>query len=160
MQKGNNYASLRVLVLFAIMFVVGTIPDNENLAFALTSAAVKKPAKVATAKRMAKTTKDIANLDDALKTGLPVILKLGSDKCRPCIAMNPIIKELAAEQDGKAVFFALDVYQNRELANKYGVRLIPTVIFFDKHGKPKAKREGFMDKMQLLKAVDDLELNK
>ncbi len=102
----------------------------------------------------------ISFLDDALKTGLPVVLKLGSDKCRPCLAMNPVMKELAKEQDGKTVFLALDVYQNRDLANKYGVRLIPTIIFFDKHGRLKAKREGFMNKMQLLKAVDDLGLNK
>lgn len=156
----NSHAFLKALVFIAFLFVVMTIPDDENHAFAQSGMAVKKPAKIAAVKREAKTTKDITDLDEALKTGLPVILKLGSDKCRPCIAMNPIIKELAAEQAGKAVFLALDVYQNRDLANKYGVRLIPAVIFFDKHGKPKAKREGFMDKMQLLKAVDDLELKK
>ena len=103
---------------------------------------------------------DIDNLDEALKAGVPVIVKLGSDKCIPCRAMNPIIKELAVEQDGRAVFLALDVYQNRELAGKFSVRVIPTVIFFDKHGKPKAKKEGFMNKMQLLKAIDELGLNK
>jgi thioredoxin 1 len=125
--------------------VVSPIPIEAN-----TADAAAKPV----------TTKNIKTLDEALKTGLPVILKLGSDKCRPCLAMNPIIKELAAEQDGNALFLALDVYQNRELAGKYGVRLIPTVIFFDKQGKPKAKKEGFMNKRQLLKAIDDLELNK
>ena len=87
-------------------------------------------------------------------------MKLGSDKCIPCRKMNPIIKELAAEQDGRAVFLALDVYQNRELAGKYSVRLIPTIIFFDKHGKARARKEGFMDKMQLLRAIDELGLNK
>ena len=156
----NIRASLKLLVLVACLIIIGTIPDDENHAFAQTGVALKKPVKITTVKRKAKTTRDIASLDDALKTGLPVILKLGSDKCRPCIAMNPIIKELAAEQDGKAVFLALDVYQNRDLANKYGVRLIPTVVFFDKHGKPRAKKEGFMNKMQLLKAIDELGLNK
>jgi len=148
------------MVLIAFLFVVGTIPDDENHAFAQTDAAIKKPAKITTIKRKVKTTKDIANLDEAMKTGLPIVLKLGSDKCRPCIAMNPIIKELAAEQDGKVVFLALDVYQNRDLSNKYGVRLIPTVIFFDKHGEPKGKSEGFMDKDQLLIKISELELNK
>jgi len=156
----NNHASLKLLILIACLFIIGTIPDDENHAFALSGAAVKKPSKIAAKKQKAKTTKDIANLDEALKAGVPVIVKLGSDKCIPCRRMNPIIKELAVEQDGRAVFLALDVYQNRGLAGKFSVRVIPTVIFFDKHGKPKAKKEGFMDKMELLKAVDELELNK
>jgi thioredoxin 1 len=156
----NSYAPLKVLVFIACLFVVMAIPDDEHHALAQSGIAIKKPVKVTTVKRKAKTAREIASLDEALKTGLPVILKLGSDKCRPCLAMEPIIKELAAEQDGQAVFLALDVYQNRDLANKYGVRLIPTVVFFDKHGRPKAKKEGFMDKTELLKAVADLELNK
>jgi thioredoxin 1 len=160
MKMRNNYTFLKLFVLIAFLFVVGTIPDDEDHAFAWSGAAIKKPAKTAAVKQKAKTTKDIANLDEALLAGVPVILKIGSDKCITCRAMNPIIKELAAEQDGKAVFMALDVYQNRELAGKYGVRVIPTVIFFDKHGKPKAKTEGFMSKEDLFKTVKQLELNK
>ncbi len=128
--------------LFVVLFAVLLSPLGGVEAFARTSA------------------KEITDLAAALKTGLPVVLKLGSDKCRPCIAMNPVIKELAAEQKGKTVFLALDVYKNRDLTNKYAVRLIPTIIFFDKHGKLKAQKEGFMNKMQLLKAVSDLGLNK
>jgi len=151
---------LKLLVLIACLLVVGTIPDDENHAFAQPILVVKKPAKMLVIKRKVKTTKDISTLNEALRAGVPVIVKLGSDKCIPCRTMNPIIKELAVEQDGRAVFLALDVYQNRELAGKFSVRVIPTVIFFDKHGQPKAKKEGFMNKMQLLKAIDELGLNK
>lgn len=49
---------------------------------------------------------------------------------------------------------------NRELARKAGVRVIPTILFYDKHGKPKAKSEGGMTKEQLLQAIRELELNK
>jgi thioredoxin 1 len=156
----NIVFSLKLLVLIACLFIVGTIPDDENHAFAQPALAIQQPAKIAVAKKKVKTTKNIASLNEALKAGVPVILKLGSDKCILCRTMNPIIKELAAEQDGKAVFMALDVYQTRELAGNFSVRVIPTVIFFDKHGKPKAKTEGFMSKDQLLKAVDELGLNK
>jgi thioredoxin 1 len=151
---------MKLLILIGCLIIIGTIPDDENHAFAQPVLAVKKLVKIAAVKRKAKATKNIDNLGDALKAGVPVIVKLGSDKCIPCRAMNPIIKELAVEQDGRAVFLALDVYQNRELAGKFSVRVIPTVIFFDKHGKPKAKKEGFMNKMQLLKAIDELGLNK
>jgi len=160
MKMKNNHASLKLLILIACLFIIGTIPDDENHAFALSGAAVNKPSKIAVIKQKAKTTKDIANLDEALKAGVPVIVKLGSDKCIPCRAMNPIIKELADEQDGKAVFLALDVYQNRELARQAGVRVIPTILFYDKRGKPKAKSEGGMSKEDLLKAINKLELNK
>lgn len=108
----------------------------------------------------APTLPDNNNLDKALRSGLPVVVKLGSDKCIPCRMMNPIMKELAEEQSGQAIFLTIDVYQNRELAGKYGVRVIPTIIFFDKHGKFKAKTEGFMSKEDLLKAIEKLELNK
>jgi thiol-disulfide isomerase/thioredoxin len=74
--------------------------------------------------------------------------------------MNPVMAELAVEQDGTAVFLNLDIYENRELAKEAGVMLIPTILFYDKHGKPKAKSEGGMSKEDLLKAINELELNK
>ena len=99
-----------------------------------------------------------ATLPAALKSGLPVILKLGAGWCSPCKRLAPIIKELQSERKGKEVYLDLDVYKNKDLASKYEVKLIPTIVFFDKHGKLKGKTEGFMDKMQLLKAVDELGL--
>ncbi|MCX5751226.1 MAG: thioredoxin family protein [Candidatus Saganbacteria bacterium] len=170
----NSCLVLKILVILVFFFVVGAIPARECIAFSNSGSVVTKPAltenkpvlvgkkmvKIVATKQKAKSTKDITGLDEALKSGVPVIIKLGSDKCNPCRAMNPIIKELAVEQDGKAVFLALDVYQNREMAGKYGVRVIPTVIYFDKHGEPKGKTEGFMNKEQLLKEVDELSLNK
>lgn len=131
-------------VLIAFLAVISLVPAEEHMAGAAAKPSVKKN----------------KTLDQALKTGLPVVVKLGSDKCIPCRAMNPIIKELAEEQAGKAVFLSLDVYQNRELARQAGVRVIPTILFYDKHGKPKAKNDGGMSKDDLLKAVKELELNK
>ena len=74
--------------------------------------------------------------------------------------MKPIIKELVKEQDGKIIFLDLDIYENKDLTKKYEVRLIPTILFFDKKGNLKKKTEGFMDKAALLKEVDSLKLNK
>ena len=156
----NNHAILKLLILIGCLIIIGTFPDDENHAFAMSGAAVKQPSKIAVIKQKPKATKDVANFNEALKAGVPVIVKLGSDKCIPCRAMNPIIKELAVEQDGKAVFLSLDVYENRELARQAGVRVIPTILFYDKHGKPKAKSEGGRSKEDLLKAINELGLNK
>ena len=115
------------------------------------SAAVRAPIK-----KQVKSTKDIKTLAAALKAGVPVVVKLGSDRCPPCRAMEPIIKELSVEEDGKVVLLSLDVYEHRDLAKDAGVRVIPTILFYDKQGKPKVKKEGFMNKEQLLKAIKEL----
>ncbi|MFH1387512.1 MAG: thioredoxin family protein [bacterium] len=156
MKKNYNYVALRIIVLLTILFIIGTIPDKEDHAFALSNVVVKKPAGMMAAKKKVKSTKDIKSLEEALKAGVPVMVKLGSDKCIPCRMMNPVIKELAVEQDGRAIFLILDVYENRELARQAGVRVIPTILFYDKHGKPRAKSEGGMSKDDILKAVKDL----
>ena len=146
MKKRDRFRSLAaILMLLALVAVVSLIPNEDNIADA-----AAKPI----------TTKNIKTLDEALKAGVPVIVKLGSDKCLPCRKMNPIMQELAVEQNGKAVFLKLEVYENRALAKAVGVRLIPTVLFYNKHGKLKAKHEGGLSKMELLKAIPDLELNK
>jgi len=107
-----------------------------------------------------KSTKNIKTLPAALKAGVPVIVKLGSDSCYPCRQMKPILKELTIEQDGKAIFLDLDVYENRKLASQMGVRVIPTILYYDKHGKLKNKSEGGMSKEELLSAIRELGLNK
>lgn len=107
-----------------------------------------------------KPTKDIKDLDAALKAGVPVIAKIGADWCFPCQKMNPILKELAVSQSGKAIFLDLDIYKNKKLAVQYKVTLIPAILFYDKHGKFKLKSEGFMSREDLLKKIEDLKLNK
>jgi len=107
-----------------------------------------------------KSTQDIKDLRTALKAGVPVIVKLGADWCSPCRAMKPIIKQLAEEQNGKAVFLDLNIEEYRALAREFKVMLIPTVIFYDKHGKPRSQHVGFMSKEELLKEIIRLELNK
>ncbi|MDD5382163.1 MAG: thioredoxin family protein [Candidatus Margulisbacteria bacterium] len=101
-----------------------------------------------------------ADLTSALKSGLPVVVKLGADQCLPCRAMKPVLKELAAEQKGKIIVLDLDINENRELAREFKVTLIPTVIFYDKHGEPKAKSTGYMSKDELLKKIAELKLEK
>ncbi|MFA5839559.1 MAG: thioredoxin family protein [Candidatus Margulisiibacteriota bacterium] len=124
------------------------------------STAITNATKVLTTTKHVKSTQNITKLSEALKAGVPVVVKIGSESCGPCRAMNPIMKELVVEQDGKAIFLSLDVYENRELASRYSVRVIPTILFYNKKGVFKSKAEGFMDKEQLLKAVKTLELNK
>lgn len=102
----------------------------------------------------------VPGLDSVLGSGKPVVVKLGADWCPPCRAMKPIIKELAKEQAGKVIFLDLDIEQQRDLARRFKISLIPTIIFYDKNGKFKAKKTGFMSKRELLEKIKELDLYK
>jgi thioredoxin 1 len=107
-----------------------------------------------------KHTKDIKDIKSAFKSGVPVVVKLGTDWCPPCQKMKPILEALSKEQDGKAIFLVINIDKDRELAGKYKVRLIPTILFFDKRGSLKLRTEGFMSKEELLNKIKELKLNK
>ena len=61
---------------------------------------------------------------------LPLVVDLGATWCGPCRMVGPIISELAEEYDGKLVVGKCDVEENSEIAEDFGVRNIPTILFF------------------------------
>lgn len=67
---------------------------------------------------------------EALKTDLPVIVDFWAAWCGPCRMIAPIIEDLSEEYQGKVKVGKLDVDDNQQTAIKYGVRSIPTVLFF------------------------------
>jgi len=70
-----------------------------------------------------------ANFEEkALAKGTVAIVDFWAAWCGPCRIIAPIIEELAKEYDGKAVVGKLDVDQNPEVAMKYGIRSIPTIL--------------------------------
>jgi thioredoxin 1 len=81
---------------------------------------------------------------------LPVLLELGSHKCPPCRRMTPILNELRDEYSGKFQIKYIDVWQDREAGARYGVRAIPTQIFFDSKGREVFRHVGFYSKRDIL----------
>lgn len=67
---------------------------------------------------------------EVLNSDVPVLVDFWATWCRPCIAIAPAIEEIAAEMEGKAKVFKVDVDANGELAGKYGVMSIPNLIVF------------------------------
>jgi thioredoxin 1 len=86
----------------------------------------------------------------AAKTALPRLLDLGADKCIPCKAMAPILKELKAEYAGRMDVEFIDVWKNPNAGKAYKIKLIPTQIFFDALGKERFRHEGFYGKEDIL----------
>lgn len=76
-----------------------------------------------------------------LKSDKPVLVDFWATWCGPCRMVGPIVDEISDEYDGKAVVGKLNVDENQEYAAKYGVRNIPTVLFF-KNGEVIDKQVG------------------
>ncbi|MEI8194492.1 MAG: thioredoxin family protein [Phycisphaerae bacterium] len=81
---------------------------------------------------------------------LPRLVDLGAHSCIPCKKMAPILEELRKEYDGRLRVEFIDVWQNPDAGEKYGIKLIPTQIFYDASGKELARHEGFMAKEDIL----------
>ena len=72
-----------------------------------------------------------ANFDaDVLGSEIPVVVDFFATWCGPCRMMAPVIEELAEEYDGKVKIGKLDVDENSDIAARYGVMSIPTIILF------------------------------
>ena len=82
--------------------------------------------------------------------GLVTMVDLGADRCVPCRMMAPILKELQKEYAGRASIVFIDVWEHRDQAKRFGVRSIPTQIFFDKDGREIGRHVGFWDKRSIV----------
>lgn len=85
-----------------------------------------------------------------VKAQLPRLVDLGAGKCIPCKKMAPILEALKKEYAGKFDVVFIDVWQNKQEAEKYNINLIPTQIFFDAAGNEKFRHEGFFSKEDIL----------
>ena len=83
-----------------------------------------------------------ANFEElVMNSDKPVMLYFWAVWCGPCRMIGPIVEEMSAEYDGKAVIGKVDVDNNQEVAMKYGIRNIPTVLFI-KGGEVVDKQVG------------------
>jgi len=93
---------------------------------------------------------------EALVTGDKlVVIDFWAQWCGPCRALTPIIEEVAAEYEGKAVIGKCDTDENNELAMKFGVRNIPMLVFI-KNGEVKDVHVGLIKKPDLISKIDAL----
>ncbi len=86
----------------------------------------------------------------AFGDGLPKLIDLGAEKCIPCKMMAPILEELKKDYAGKMEVEFIDVWKMPEEAGLYGVRMIPTQIFYGPDGKELFRHSGFIAKEDIL----------
>ena len=93
---------------------------------------------------------------ESYKNGdLPLVVDLWATWCGPCRMIGPIVTELANEYDGKIVVGKCDVEENDDITMEFGVRNIPTLLFF-KGGQLVDKHVGAITKGDLQKKFDEL----
>jgi thioredoxin 1 len=91
-----------------------------------------------------------ADLKNIPAKGMVTMIDLGAASCIPCKMMAPILDKLEKRYQGKAAVIFIDLRYEREAAQRFGIRAIPTQIFFDKVGKEVYRHVGFMSEAAIV----------
>ena len=90
-----------------------------------------------------------ANFDELVaKSDKPVLLDFWAEWCGPCRMVGPLVEQISQEYQGKAVVGKLDVDANATVSQRFGIRNIPTILFF-KNGQVVDKQVGAVPKAVL-----------
>ncbi|MBP5572098.1 MAG: thioredoxin [Bacteroidales bacterium] len=95
------------------------------------------------------------NIKEVLASAPVVLVDFWAVWCGPCRALGPVIEEIASEFEGKIVVGKCNVDDSQDISMEYGIRSIPTVIFF-KDGVPVDKTIGLVPKEEIVKRINSL----
>ena len=94
-----------------------------------------------------------ANFEQLIQSDKPVLVDFWAEWCGPCRLVAPVVEELAGDYEGRAIVGKLDLDANSQVASKYGVRSIPTLLLF-KNGQVVDKQVGAVPKHVLARKLD------
>ena len=89
---------------------------------------------------------------EVMQSELPVLVDFWATWCGPCRMVGPVVAEIAEEYEGKVKVGKVDVDEEDELAERFGVQSIPTIILF-KNGEEAARQVGFAPKAKLVQML-------
>ncbi|GAB2623714.1 thioredoxin [Belliella aquatica] len=94
-----------------------------------------------------------SNFEEIMKSEQPILVDFWAEWCGPCKMIGPVVEELAGDYEGKAVIGKVDVDSNPAVAAQFGIRSIPTLLFF-KGGQIVDKQVGAVPKSVLAQKLD------
>ena len=92
---------------------------------------------------------------EVLRSDQPVLVDFYADWCGPCRMLAPVLEEIAREYEGGVKVGKVNVDEQMELAQKFGVSSIPSLVVF-KDGQPVAKSLGYRPKEEIVNLLKDL----
>ena len=92
---------------------------------------------------------------EVLRSDQPVLVDFYADWCGPCRMLAPVLEEIAREYEGGVKVGKVNVDEQMELAQKFGVSSIPLLVVF-KDGQPVAKSLGYRPKEEIANLLKDL----
>jgi len=141
----------KIIIVAALLAAVGIVITIKQNKSDLPSQFQQDP----TAKKSIVTE---SNKNETVKP-MPRLVDLGAGKCIPCKLMAPILEELKVEYADTFKVEFIDVWENPEEAKKYGIKLIPTQIFYDTSGKELFRHEGFFSREDILAKWQEFGVN-
>jgi thioredoxin 1 len=94
-----------------------------------------------------------ASFEQEISGSTPTLVDFWAEWCGPCRMVAPVLEQIASEQNGKLRIVKLNVDDNQQTPNQFGVQGIPTMILF-KDGQMLERIVGFMPKPQLMKRLE------
>jgi thioredoxin 1 len=91
--------------------------------------------------------------NDVLSSELPVLVDFFATWCGPCQMLGPVLEEVAKRYEGRAKVLKVDIEEAPELAERYGINAVPTLILFNQ-GKPVQQIMGMQSARQLAAVLD------
>lgn len=90
---------------------------------------------------------------EVLNSAQPVVVDFWAEWCGPCKMLGPVLDEVAAEQNGKAKVAKVNIDENSALAERYGIRSIPTLLYFT-GGEVRKQTVGVVSKKTIVSTLE------
>jgi len=92
-------------------------------------------------------------IENARQSGLPTLVEFGATTCRTCRELKPVLEATALRAQGRAHVIIVDLSQDYSLTHDYQIRMMPTIVFYDRHGQESGRHIGAMTQAEMISGL-------